>query len=159
MVTGRDLRHFIRQPDLLTFSTIQPVIFVLLFGYVFGGAVSRSLPHGVSCVDFLLPGIFVQSVTFRASQTAVGLSEDLERGVVDRVRSMPVARPAVLAGRTVADLVRNIARALRHPGVTGSRRLDRRPAGRVHAPVRTALPADELSRVLLPEICTAGMPR
>jgi ABC transporter DrrB family efflux protein len=109
VVTGRNLRHFIRQPDLLTFSTIQPVIFVLLFVYVFGGAVSRSLPHGVAYVDFLLPGIFVQSVTFRASQTAVGLSEDLERGVVDRFRSMPMARSAVLAGRTVADLVRNIA--------------------------------------------------
>jgi ABC transporter DrrB family efflux protein len=108
VVTDRNLRHFIRQPDLLTFSTIQPVIFVLLFVYVFGGAVSRSLPHGVTYVDFLLPGIFVQSVTFRASQTAVGLSEDLERGVVDRFRSMPMARSAVLAGRTIADLVRNI---------------------------------------------------
>ena len=108
VVTGRNLRHFIRQPDLLTFSTIQPVLFVLLFVYVFGGAVGRSLPHGVAYVDFLLPGIFVQSVTFGASQTAVGLSEDLQRGVVDRFRSMPMARSAVLAGRTVADLVRNI---------------------------------------------------
>jgi len=108
VVTGRNLRHFIRQPDLLVFSTIQPVLFVLLFVYVFGGAIGRSLPHGVAYVDFLLPGIFVQSVTFRASQTAVGLSEDLERGVVDRFRSMPMARSAVLAGRTVADLVRNI---------------------------------------------------
>jgi len=92
VVTGRNLRHFIRQPDLLTFSTIQPVIFVLLFVYVFGGAVSRSLPNGVTYIDFLLPGIFVQSVTFRASQTAVGLAEDLERGVIDRFRSMPMAR-------------------------------------------------------------------
>ena len=108
VVTGRNLRHFIRQPDLLTFSTIQPVLFVLLFVYVFGGAVGRSLPHGVAYVDFLLPGIFVQSVTFGASQTAVGLSEDLQRGVVNRFRSMPMARSAVLAGRTVADLVRNI---------------------------------------------------
>jgi ABC transporter DrrB family efflux protein len=108
VVTGRNLRHFIRQPDLLIFSTIQPVLFVLLFVYVFGGAVSGSLPNGVAYVDFLLPGIFVQSVTFRASQTAVGLSEDLERGVVDRFRSMPMARSAVLAGRTAADLVRNI---------------------------------------------------
>jgi ABC transporter DrrB family efflux protein len=108
VVTGRNLRHFIRQPDLLTFSTIQPVLFVLLFVYVFGGAVGRSLPHGVAYVDFLLPGIFVQSVTFGASQTAVGLSEDLQRGVVDRFRSMPMARSAVLAGRTVADLLRNI---------------------------------------------------
>jgi ABC transporter DrrB family efflux protein len=108
VVTGRNLRHFIRQPDLLTFSTIQPVLFVLLFVYVFGGAVGRSLPHGAAYVDFLLPGVFVQSVTFGASQTAVGLSEDLQRGVVDRFRSMPMARSAVLAGRTVADLVRNI---------------------------------------------------
>src|SRR5258705_8866151 len=108
VVTGRNLRHFIRQPDLLTFSTIQPVLFVLLFVYVFGGAVGRSLPHGVAYVDFLLPGIFVQSVTFGASQTAVGLSEDLKGGVVDRFRSMPMARSAVLAGRTVADLVRNV---------------------------------------------------
>jgi ABC transporter DrrB family efflux protein len=108
IVTLRNLRHFIRQPELLIFSTIQPVMFVLLFVYVFGGAVGRSLPHGVSYVDFLLPGIFVQSVTFRATQTAVGLSEDLERGVIDRFRSMPMARSAVLAGRTAADLVRNI---------------------------------------------------
>jgi ABC-2 type transport system ATP-binding protein len=109
VVTGRNLRHFVRQPDLLVFSTIQPVLFVLLFVYVFGGAIGRSLPHGVGYVDFLLPGIFVQSVTFGASQTAVGLKEDLTRGVVDRFRSMPMARSAVLAGRTIADLVRNIA--------------------------------------------------
>ena len=80
VVTGRNLRHFIRQPDLLVFSTIQPVLFVLLFVYVFGGAIGRSLPGGVAYVDFLLPGIFVQSVTFGASQTAVGLKEDLTRG-------------------------------------------------------------------------------
>jgi ABC transporter DrrB family efflux protein len=108
VVTGRNLRHFIRQPQLLIFSTIQPVMFVLLFAYVFGGAVKGSLPGGVKYIDFLLPGIFVQSVAFRATQTAVGLSEDLERGVIDRFRSMPMARSAVLIGRTTADLVRNI---------------------------------------------------
>jgi ABC transporter DrrB family efflux protein len=108
VVTVRNLRHFIRQPQLLIFSTIQPVMFVLLFVYVFGGAVSGSLPGGVDYVDFLLPGIFVQSVTFRSTQTAIGLSEDLERGVVDRFRSMPMARSAVLLGRTLADLVRNV---------------------------------------------------
>jgi ABC-2 type transport system ATP-binding protein len=108
VVTGRNLRHFVRQPQLLIFSTIQPIMFVLLFAYVFGGAVKGSLPHGVKYIDFLLPGIFVQSVAFRATQTAVGLSEDLERGVIDRFRSMPMARSAVLIGRTVADLVRNI---------------------------------------------------
>jgi ABC transporter DrrB family efflux protein len=108
VVTARNLRHFVRQPELLIFSTIQPVMFVLLFSYVFGGAVRGSLPHGVSYVDFLLPGIFVQSVAFRATQTAIGLAEDLQRGVVDRFRSMPMARSAVLVGRTTADLVRNV---------------------------------------------------
>jgi ABC-2 type transport system permease protein/oleandomycin transport system permease protein len=83
-------------------------MFVLLFAYVFGGAVKGSLPHSVKYIDFLLPGIFVQSVAFRATQTAVGLSEDLERGVIDRFRSMPMARSAVLLGRTTADLVRNV---------------------------------------------------
>ena len=108
VVTMRNLRHFWRQPDLLVFSTIQPVMFVVLFVYVFGGAVGLALPPGVSYVDYLLPGIFVQSVTFRASNTAVGLSEDLRRGVIDRFRSMPMARSAVLLGRTTADLVRNV---------------------------------------------------
>jgi ABC-2 type transport system ATP-binding protein len=108
VVTTRNLRHFWRQPDLLIFSTIQPIMFVVLFVYVFGGAVGLALPPGVSYVDYLLPGIFVQSVTFRASNTAVGLSEDLRRGVIDRFRSMPMARSAVLVGRTTADLVRNI---------------------------------------------------
>ncbi len=108
VVTMRNLRHFWRQPDLLVFSTIQPIMFVVLFVYVFGGAVSLALPPGVTYVDYLLPGIFVQSVTFRASNTAVGLSEDLRRGVIDRFRSMPMARSAVLLGRTTADLVRNV---------------------------------------------------
>jgi len=108
VVTTRNLRHFWRQPDLLLFSTIQPIMFVVLFVYVFGGAVSKALPPGYAYVDYLLPGIFVQSVTFRASQTAVGLSEDLRRGVIDRFRSMPMARSAVLLGRTTADLVRNV---------------------------------------------------
>jgi ABC transporter DrrB family efflux protein len=108
VVTMRNLRHFWRQPDLLIFSTIQPIMFVVLFVYVFGGAVGQALPPGVSYVDYLLPGIFVQSVTFRASNTAVGLSEDLRRGVIDRFRSMPMARSAVLVGRTTADLLRNV---------------------------------------------------
>jgi ABC transporter DrrB family efflux protein len=108
VVSVRNLRHFVRQPDLLVFSTIQPIMFVLLFTYVFGGAISHSLPSGVSYIDYLLPGILVQSVTFRASMTAVGLSEDLKLGVIDRFRSMPMARSAVLIGRTAADLVRNV---------------------------------------------------
>ena len=108
VVTMRNLRHFWRQPDLLIFSTIQPIMFVILFVYVFSGAIGKALPPGVSYADYLLPGILVQSVTFRASNTAVGLSEDLRRGVIDRFRSMPMGRSAVLLGRTTADLVRNI---------------------------------------------------
>jgi len=108
VVSGRNLLHFVRQPDLLVFSTIQPIMFVLLFTYVFGGAISHSLAPGGSYIDYLLPGILVQSVTFRASQTAVGLSDDLKLGVIDRFRSMPMARSAVLIGRTAADLVRNV---------------------------------------------------
>ena len=108
VVSVRNLLHFVRQPDLLIFSTIQPIMFVLLFTYVFGGAIKHSLPPGVSYIDYLLPGILVQSVTFRASMTAIGLSDDLKLGVIDRFRSMPMARSAVLIGRTSADLVRNV---------------------------------------------------
>jgi ABC transporter DrrB family efflux protein len=108
VVAGRNMRHFVRQPQLLLFSTVQPIMFVLLFSYVFGGAIGGSLPAGVNYKDFLLPGIFIQSTAFRATQTAIGLSEDLQRGVIDRFRSMPMARSAVLAGRTLADLVRNL---------------------------------------------------
>jgi ABC transporter DrrB family efflux protein len=108
-ITKRNLRHFVRQPRLLIFSTVQPVMFVVLFSFVFGGVAGAALPEGVSYIDFLLPGIFVQSAAFRSTQTAVGLAEDLERGVIDRFRSMPMSRAAVLAGRTVADLVRSLA--------------------------------------------------
>jgi ABC transporter DrrB family efflux protein len=108
VVSIRNLRHFVREPDLLVFSTIQPIMFVLLFTYVFGGAISHSLPSGVSYIDYLLPGILIQSVTFRASQTAIGLADDLKLGVIDRFRSMPTARSAVLVGRTAADLLRNV---------------------------------------------------
>jgi ABC transporter DrrB family efflux protein len=108
VVSVRNLRHFVREPDLLLFSTIQPIMFVLLFTYVFGGAISHSLPSGVSYIDYLLPGILIQSVTFRASQTAIGLADDLKLGVIDRFRSMPMARSAVLVGRTAADLLRNV---------------------------------------------------
>jgi ABC transporter DrrB family efflux protein len=108
VVSVRNLRHFVRQPDLLVFSTIQPIMFVLLFTYVFGGAISKSLPAGLSYIDYLLPGILVQSVTFRASNTAIGLADDLKLGVIDRFRSMPMARSAVLIGRTAADLLRNV---------------------------------------------------
>jgi ABC transporter DrrB family efflux protein len=108
VILGRNLRHFARQPQLIVFSTIQPIMFVLLFTFVFAGAIGPSLPDGVSYVDFLVPGILLQSTAFRTTQTAVGLAEDLERGVIDRFRSMPMARSAVLAGRTLADQVRTV---------------------------------------------------
>jgi daunorubicin resistance ABC transporter ATP-binding subunit len=150
VVTMRNLRHFWRQPDLLVFSTIQPIMFVVLFVYVFGGAVGLALPHGVSYVDYLLPGIFVQSVTFRASNTAVGLSEDLRRGVIDRFRSMPMARSAVLLGRTTADLVRNVLIIglmvfVGYP--LGRARVERGNRRALRAALGLALPKDELTGV------------
>ena len=101
----RNLTTFRRVPQLLVFSTIQPVVFVLLFRYVFGGAIH--VP-GHSYVDFLMPGIFAQTVAFGAISTAIGLSSDLQSGLIERFRSLPMARSAVLAGRTTADLVRNV---------------------------------------------------
>lgn len=104
-VARRYLLHYRRQPQLLVFSTIQPVMFVLLFNYVFGGAF-ENVPGLDNYTNFLLPGIFVQSIAFGSTQTAVGLSEDLAAGVVDRFRSLPMARSAVLMGRTLSDLLR-----------------------------------------------------
>ena len=103
IIARRNLWHFVRQPDLLLFSTVQPVMFVLLFVYVFGGAIEPSLPDGVEYVDYLMPGILVQSVAFRASQTAVGLAEDLEPGVMDRFRSMPMTRAAIPVAAEIAS--------------------------------------------------------
>jgi ABC-2 type transport system permease protein len=104
-VMARNLIAYRRVPQLLIFSTIQPVVFVLLFRYVFGGAISTP---GVPYVDFLMPGIFVQTVTFGALNTSIGLATDLNQGLIERFRSLPMARSAVLAGRTLADLVRNV---------------------------------------------------
>ncbi|HSS08326.1 MAG TPA: ABC transporter permease [Acidimicrobiales bacterium] len=104
-VARRNLIALVRVPTTLVFSTIQPVIFVLMFRYVFGGAIH--IP-GVRYVDFLMAGIFVQTVTFGSMNTGVGLAEDLQKGLVERFRSLPMARSAVLAGRTIADVVRNM---------------------------------------------------
>jgi ABC-2 type transport system permease protein/oleandomycin transport system permease protein len=104
-VSARNLIGYTRVPQLLVFSTIQPVIFVLMFRYVFGGAIS--VP-GIPYVDFLMPGIFVQTTVFGSLGTAVGLATDLKSGLLERFRSLPMARSAVLAGRTTADLARNV---------------------------------------------------
>ena len=103
-ITWRNLLMLRRVPELLVFSTIQPVLFVLMFRYVFGGAIR--VP-GVHYVDFLMPGIFAQTVTFGSINTGVVLAQDLGTGLIERFRSLPMARSAVLAGRTVADVVRN----------------------------------------------------
>jgi len=105
-ITWRNLIGYRRVPQLLVFSTIQPVIFVLLFRYVFGGAITP--PGHVPYVDFLMPGVFVQTVVFGALATAIGLAADVKSGMLERFRSLPMARSAVLAGRTFADLARNV---------------------------------------------------
>ena len=104
-IAGRNLRTIVRLPQLLVFSTIQPVIFVLLFRYAFGGAISTP---GVRYVDYLMPGIFAQTVAFGAMGTGIGLADDLQKGLVERFLSLPMARMALLGGRIVSDLVRNV---------------------------------------------------
>ncbi|MDQ1375053.1 MAG: oleandomycin transport system permease protein [Actinomycetota bacterium] len=104
-IAGRNLRAMQRVPQVIVFSTIQPVLFVLMFRYVFGGAIR--VP-GVRYVDYLMPGIFVQTIAFGSINTGIGLAEDLSRGLIERFRSLPMARSAVLAGRTLADVVRNV---------------------------------------------------
>ncbi len=104
VIAERNLIRLPRAPDLLLAFTVQPVMFVLLFVYVFGGAISTP---GYSYVDYLLPGIIVQNIAFGGFVTALGLNEDLHKGLIDRFRSLPMARPAVLAGRTLADIVTN----------------------------------------------------
>jgi ABC transporter DrrB family efflux protein len=104
IVAGRNLVRIKRAPDLLTAFTIQPVMFLLLFVYVFGGAIQTP---GYAYKDFLLPGIMVQNIAFGGFVTALGLNEDLNKGLIDRFRSLPMARPAVLAGRTLSDVATN----------------------------------------------------
>jgi ABC transporter DrrB family efflux protein len=104
-VTKRNLIAFTRVPEALFFSSIQPIMFVLLFRYVFGGAIRTP---GFPYVDYMMPGIFVQTVSFGAMTTAIGIAEDLQKGLIERFRALPMARSAVLAGRTTSDLIRNL---------------------------------------------------
>jgi ABC transporter DrrB family efflux protein len=105
VIAERNLVRLPRAPDLLLAFTVQPIMFVLLFVYVFGGAISTP---GYDYVDFLIPGIIVQNIAFGGFVTAIGLNEDLSKGLIDRFRSLPMARPAVLAGRTLSDVVTNL---------------------------------------------------
>jgi ABC-2 type transport system permease protein/oleandomycin transport system permease protein len=104
VMAERNLVRLPRSPDLLIGFTIQPVMFVLLFVYVFGGAISTP---GYDYVDFLIPGILVQNIAFGGFYTALGLAEDLTKGLIDRFRSLPTARASVLAGRALSDVVTN----------------------------------------------------
>ena len=104
VIAERNLLRLRAAPDLLVASTVQPVMFVLLFVYVFGGAIRTP---GYDYVDFLIPGIITQNIAFGGFVTALGLNEDLNKGLIDRFRSLPMARSAVLAGRTLADVVTN----------------------------------------------------
>jgi ABC transporter DrrB family efflux protein len=106
VIAERNLVRLPRAPDLLLAFTVQPVMFVLLFRYVFGGAIRT--PGGIPYVEFLIPGIIVQNIAFGGFVTALGLNEDVHKGLIDRFRSLPMARPAVLAGRTLSDVVTNL---------------------------------------------------
>jgi ABC-2 type transport system permease protein/oleandomycin transport system permease protein len=105
VLARRALLRIPRAPDLLLSFTVQPIMFVLLFVYVFGGAINTP---GYDYVDFLMPGIIVQTMAFGGFVTALGLAEDLRKGLVDRFRSLPMSRSAVLAGRTLADIGTNL---------------------------------------------------
>lgn len=106
IITQRQLRLLTRVPEVLIFSTVQPVMFVLLFRYVFGGSISTDQPGGY--VQLLMPGIFVQTVAFTLAGTAAGLAEDMKKGLIDRFRSLPISQLALIMGRTLGDSLLNI---------------------------------------------------
>ena len=106
IITQRQLRLLTRVPEVLIFSTIQPVMFVLLFRYVFGGSIDSGQPGGY--VQLLMPGIFVQTVAFTLAGTASGLAEDMKKGLIDRFRSLPISQLALVMGRTLGDSLLNI---------------------------------------------------
>ena len=105
VIAKRNLIKVKRVPDVLVFTTLSPIMFVLLFGYVFGGSVE--VP-GVDYREFLIAGIFAQTVVFGSTFTGAGLADDIQKGVIDRFRSLPMARSAVLVGRTASDVLYNV---------------------------------------------------
>jgi ABC-2 type transport system permease protein len=107
LLAVRNLRTLTRVPTVFVFELVQPVMFVLLFRFIYANQLSK-LPSGLGYVQFLMPGIFVQNAIFGATTTAIGLAEDMKKGIVDRFRSLPMARSAVLAGRTTFDLAKNL---------------------------------------------------
>jgi ABC-2 type transport system permease protein len=116
VITRRQILLLVRVPEVLIFSTIQPVMFVLLFRFVFGGSIATGQPGGY--VQLLMPGIFVQTVAFTLAGTASGLAEDMKKGLIDRFRSLPISRTALIIGRTLGDSLLNIV-VLTVMGITG----------------------------------------
>ena len=116
VITQRQLRLLTRVPEVLIFSTIQPIMFVLLFRFVFGGSINTGQPGGY--VQLLMPGIFVQTVAFTLAGTASGLAEDMKKGLIDRFRSLPISQSALVVGRTLGDSLLNIV-VLIAMGLTG----------------------------------------
>ncbi len=116
IITRRQILLLVRVPEVLIFSTIQPVMFVLLFRFVFGGSIDTGQPGGY--VQLLMPGIFVQTVAFTLAGTASGLAEDMKKGLIDRFRSLPISRTALIIGRTLGDSLLNIV-VLTVMGITG----------------------------------------
>ena len=104
LLTKRNLMHYVRVPQLIAFAVIQPIMFTVLFVYVFGGAIQT----GASYVDYLIPGIIVQTVVFGSMQSGINIAEDVQKGIMDRFRSLPIARGTVLAARTLSDTLRHM---------------------------------------------------
>ncbi|MEI6710286.1 MAG: ABC transporter permease [Actinomycetota bacterium] len=133
VLAHRNLIALMRIPVALVFSIIQPIMFVILFRYVFGGAIHT----GTNYVNYLIPGILVQTTIFGSVSTAIGLAEDLQKGLIERFRALPMARMAVLAGRTISDLARNVMVLLVITGV--GMLVGFRPGGGVVAYVQASL--------------------
>ncbi len=127
VVAKRNLRRMTRIPEIVIFGLIQPIMFVVLFSYVFGGSMTVGGSSDPSIYrEFLMAGIFAQTVTFATAGAGAGIADDMHKGVIDRFRSLPMARGAVLTGRTIADLVQT--------GADPAGPRDRRAAGRLADP-------------------------
>ena len=105
LVGWRNLKRIPRIPELAIFAILQSIIFVLLFAFVFGGAIN--VPGGIDYTSFLMPGIFAQTIVFASATTAIGMTDDVNKGIIDRFRSLPMSRSAVLTGRTFSDVIYN----------------------------------------------------
>ena len=105
VITWRNLRRIPRIPELAIFAILQSIMFVLLFAFVFGGAIP--IPGGGDYKQYLMPGIFAQTIVFAAATTAIGMTDDVNKGIIDRFRSLPMSRSAVITGRTFSDVIYN----------------------------------------------------